>query len=348
MRNDGASSDVVYVLPVTTYQAYNKWGGRSLYTFQSSGDNTVSGTPRAVKVSFDRPYNQSLDGLNNWFTVCDIQNLAWLEQQGYDVTYQTSIDIHTGSNIGNHSAFVSPSHDEYWSTEMRNAVTNARDNGVGLFFLGANAVYWRIRFESNPNSGVPNRIQVCYKTTESGAADPVTPTTTWRDPAGANQPENGLLGQMYIGDNGSIFFPLVVSAAQGRLGDHRSAPAGLPTTTSPGATSRVTTAPAPTIAPAPTVTPPRITLPDPSDAPRPITVRMSCQSASVCSLPSAAARGRLSLMNMTPWPTNASSSITTPSQMNVWLCTLQRAPMTAPRWISTKVPIRVSSPMRQP
>jgi hypothetical protein len=216
VRNDGAASDVVYVLPVTTYQAYNKWGGRSLYTFQSSGDNTVAGTPRAVKVSFDRPYNQSLDGLNNWFTVCDIQNLSWLEQQGYDVTYQTSIDIHTGSNISNHSAYVSPSHDEYWSTEMRNAVTNARDNGVGLFFLGANAVYWRIRFESNPNSGVPNRIQVCYKTTESGAADPVTPTTTWRDPAGANQPENGLLGQMYIGDNGSVFFPLVVSAVQGQ------------------------------------------------------------------------------------------------------------------------------------
>jgi hypothetical protein len=216
VRNDGASSDLVYVLPVTTYQAYNKWGGRSLYTFNSSGDNTVAGTPRAVKVSFDRPYNQSLDGLNNWYTACDIQNLSWLEQQGYSITYLTSLDLQTGANLGNHAAFISPSHDEYWSTEMRNAVTNARDNGVGLFFLGANAVYWRIRFEPSPNSGVPNRVQVCYKTTESGVADPVTPTTTWRDPAGANNPENGLIGQMYIGDNGSVFFPLVVSAAQGQ------------------------------------------------------------------------------------------------------------------------------------
>ena len=126
------------------------------------------------------------------------------------------MDVHTGTNIGNHSVYVSPSHDEYWSTEMRNNLTNARDNGVGLFFLGANGVYWRIRFESNPYSGAANRIQVCYKTSESGIADPVTPTTTWRDPAGANQPENGLIGQMYIGDNGSIFFPLVVSAAQGQ------------------------------------------------------------------------------------------------------------------------------------
>ena len=51
---------MVYGLPVSTYQAYNKWGGKSLYTFNSSGDVTVAGTPRAVKVSFDRPYDQSL------------------------------------------------------------------------------------------------------------------------------------------------------------------------------------------------------------------------------------------------------------------------------------------------
>ena len=216
VRNDGASSDVVYALPVATYQAYNKWGGRSLYTFQSSGDPTVAGTPRAVKVSFDRPYNQSLNGLNNWYTACDIQNLSWLERQGYDMTYQTSVDVHTGSTLTNHSVYVSPAHDEYWSTEMRSAVTNARDSGVGLFFLGANGVYWRIRFEQNPFSGAANRIEVCYKTRESGPSDPGgTPTTTWRDPAGPNQPENGFIGQMYIGDNGSIFFPMVVSAAQG-------------------------------------------------------------------------------------------------------------------------------------
>src|SRR5438034_4570922 len=33
---------------VNTYQAYNSWGGRSLYS-----------SPRAYKVSFDRPYQRS-------------------------------------------------------------------------------------------------------------------------------------------------------------------------------------------------------------------------------------------------------------------------------------------------
>ena len=49
-------------------------------------------------------------------------------------------------------------------------------------------------------------------------------------------------------------------------------------------------------------------------------------------------RGNLSLTNMTPWPTNTSSSMVTPSQTKVWLCTLQRAPILAPRWISTNGP----------
>ena len=60
----------------------------------------------------------------------------------------------------------------------------------------------------------------------------------------------------------------------------QSARAGTPRTTSPGATSRVTTAPAPTSAPAPTRTPPSTTAPEPIDAPRSTTVSSSSQSAS--------------------------------------------------------------------
>ena len=62
----------------------------------------------------------------------------------------------------------------------------------------------------------------------------------------------------------------------------------------------------------------------------------------------AVARGCLSFTNITPWPMNTSSSIVTPSQMKVWLWILQFAPIEAPRWISTNVPIRVLSPIRQP
>jgi hypothetical protein len=230
VRNDSAAAEIGYALSVATYQAYNDWGGKSLYTWSSSGDNTVAGTPRAVKVSFDRPYNQSLDRQINFFTQCDIQNVSWLEEQGYDVTYLTNVDVHTGSPLGRYRVVVSPAHDEYWSAEIRAAATAARDGGTSLLFLGANGAYWKIRFEANPWSGAANRIMVCYKTIESGGPDPSgIPTTTWRDPA-VNQPENALIGQMYVGDNGSLFYPLVVDGtqAQNRIWRHTSLPSLAP------------------------------------------------------------------------------------------------------------------------
>ena len=87
--------------------------------------------------------------------------------------------------------------------------------GVSLFFSGSNEVYWRIRFEASPSTGAQDRTQVCYKTVQAGAADPVASTSTWRDPNGPNSPENGLTGEMYIGDNDTGYFPFVVGAAQG-------------------------------------------------------------------------------------------------------------------------------------
>ncbi|MCW2986674.1 MAG: hypothetical protein JWR63_4244 [Conexibacter sp.] len=217
VRNDGSTSDVLYGVPTATYEAYNNYGDRSLYDFNSSGANTVAGTPRAVKVSFDRPYAMTYFPDHNWFGTNDAASTAFLERNGYDVTYVASSDLHSSpSQVASHKTFVSPTHDEYWSTEMRNGVTSARNAGTGLFWMGSNQVYWKIRFETNAATGAANRTEVAYKSTQGGAVDPVSPTGTWRDPAGANAPENALVGQMYIGDNDQTSFRLGVSAAEGK------------------------------------------------------------------------------------------------------------------------------------
>ena len=41
-------------------------------------------------------------------------------------------------------------------------------------------------------------------------------TGTWRDATGANKPENALIGQQFVGQNTTGFFPMRVSAAQGQ------------------------------------------------------------------------------------------------------------------------------------
>jgi hypothetical protein len=211
VRNDASTAGLLYGVPFTTYQAYNNAGGRSLYSYNSTGAATVSGTSRAVKVSFDRPWNQPRDTANpNWYGHADYPMVSWLERSGYDISYQADLDLEANPNSPRtHQAYVAGAHDEYWSSAMRTALEGARGAGVDLFFSGSNTVYWQIRFENG------TRTEVCYKTTEGGAEDPVLKTRLWRDPNGANKPENALIGQMYAGDKDGVYFPLVVSAAEG-------------------------------------------------------------------------------------------------------------------------------------
>src|SRR5438094_2559822 len=183
---------------VNTDQAYNNYPndgltGKSLYDYNSFGANTVAGTTRAVKVSFDRPFATSGGGqFLNW----EVQLVRWLEMSGYDVTYSTDVDTHaSGGSLLNHKAYFSTGHDEYWSNDMFNAAQNARDAGVNLAFFGADPVYRQVRFESSA-AGVPNRVMVHYRLARLDPVQGPTTTTQFRD-GPVNRPEQTLVGVQF-------------------------------------------------------------------------------------------------------------------------------------------------------
>jgi hypothetical protein len=203
VRDDARTADLIYQQPVTTYQAYNDYPndsstGKSLYEFNSYGSNTTAtGTTRAAKVTFDRPYSRGAgSGEFAYSWDWDRYFVRWLEKNGYDVAYSTNLDTHTnGGRLLNYKGFVSVGHDEYWSKPMYDAAEGARDSGVNLGFFGSNAVYWQVRFEPSARNQ-PNRVMVCYK---DAGKDPVQgPTTTvqWRNPV-LNRPEQALVGVQY-------------------------------------------------------------------------------------------------------------------------------------------------------
>jgi len=198
----------VAVTPDTTYAAYNDWGGYSLYQAPNSAppvETSVETTniQRGVKVSFDRPYN--VDDGSSQVLVFEAAAIHWLERQGYDLSYISDVDLQEKpAQLRAHRAYLSLGHDEYWSKEMRDGVEHARDSGVGLAFLGADAGYWQIRFEPD-SAGTPDRTIVCYKVETANhdlALDPyygqdnTRLTAAWRDPVLA-RPENALIGIMF-------------------------------------------------------------------------------------------------------------------------------------------------------
>jgi hypothetical protein len=193
VRDDWREKDHLFQCSVTTYQAYNGWGGKSLYQFNST--NNIA----ATSVSFNRPYDNN--GAGQFFNY-EYAMLRFLEREGYEVSYCTNIDVHTNQRqLSLHKNFLSIGHDEYWSWDMRAHVERARDSGVNLSFFSANTCYWQIRMEPSPVTHAANRTMVCYK---SAALDPVATqrqyqhltTVRWRE-APVNRPENMLLGVMF-------------------------------------------------------------------------------------------------------------------------------------------------------
>ncbi|MFL5833547.1 MAG: PKD domain-containing protein [Solirubrobacterales bacterium] len=224
------NADILFALPTATYEAYNNWGGasggKSLYFDTGGGEKTISGTQRAVKVSFDRPIDDPRQG--NRFIGPDFYLIQWLEKQGYDVAYTEDVAISQNpAQLKKAKVDMISGHSEYWSLEQMNGYLAARDAGVDIASFSGNTAYWKVRYEDG------GRTLVCYKTVEgsgssgsgedgandwgpdgklgtaddalgldqkAGTADdhPENSTTTWRDngapPGDPNAPPGGRVG----------------------------------------------------------------------------------------------------------------------------------------------------------
>lgn len=206
VRDDASTAAVLIQHSITTWQAYNRWGGYSLYYGNLDGTLSFTHAPgggdfthRARIVSFDRPYDYDWASGAADFVGNELPVVFHAEQLGLDVSYWTDLDLHARSHLlDNHKALVSLGHDEYWSLEMRDAAQSAVTSGVNVAFLGANACYRQIRFQSS--SVGANRQQICYKNaTEDpmlGVNDAVVTGPAWESPP-TSWRESQLIGSMY-------------------------------------------------------------------------------------------------------------------------------------------------------
>jgi hypothetical protein len=236
VRDDASTSAILFQTSDTTWQAYNNYGGNSLYVGSPAG--------RAYKVSYNRPFNTRGNSTIDWVFSAEYPMVRWLEANGYDVSYFTGVDSDRfGHLIRQHRVFMSVGHDEYWSGAQRANVEAARDAGVHLAFFSGNEVFWKTRWENSiDGSGTPYRTLVCYKETHAGAKIDPTPvwTGTWRDPrfsppSDGGRPENALTGTIFmVNDVGCCSMSITVPAAYGRLRFWRNTSIA---TLAPGATA---------------------------------------------------------------------------------------------------------------
>jgi hypothetical protein len=184
----GSTSRMFCSIASNTHNAYNGFGGKSLYNYNSSNE-----VP-ARKVSYLRPYESPGDGS---YYRREHPFVSWAEGLGYVLEYGTNVDLHRDPNLlGHYSCFIALGHDEYWSREMRDHLDAFVMSGGGAAILSGNTCWWQVRFSADL------RTMLCYKAfamqedpfaRDGIASNDYLITTNWyKSPV--NYPENSTTG----------------------------------------------------------------------------------------------------------------------------------------------------------
>jgi hypothetical protein len=197
VRSSSTAGTVVLKSGVQTWQAYNKWGGYDLYQGPSGRYDQ-----RSLAVGLDRPYGGNGADMFLTYERNAIKLAEYLSATaGLRLSYLSSMDISTDPGaLAEASALVSMGHDEYWTPGERATVTAARDTGVNIAFLGANAMFRRTRLADTAVG--KDRLVICYKSDYAQdpmyGKNPLLATTDFRAEPGAD-PESSLTGTLYEG-----------------------------------------------------------------------------------------------------------------------------------------------------
>ncbi|MCU1502622.1 MAG: hypothetical protein JWM12_1976 [Ilumatobacteraceae bacterium] len=209
------------VLATNTYNAYNAWGGRSLYT---GGDH----------VSFRRPFGRGMIdrigtarddrkarplrwaeepdvdgdvyerhravhglpgyiGSAGWFTY-ERRFVEWAEGSGYELDLAISSDLEEHPDVvDGYELVLGVGHDEYWSALARNTVESFVRTGGTYASLSGNTMFWQVRLEDGGDTMVCHKYSAHDTDPVVGAGRPQGMTGMWCDPL-VGRPETTFLG----------------------------------------------------------------------------------------------------------------------------------------------------------
>ncbi|MCC6756088.1 MAG: hypothetical protein IT199_06940, partial [Solirubrobacterales bacterium] len=146
----GATSKILSLSSVNTWQAYNNYGGKSLY------DDGSSDGIRSPRVSLNRPY-EGWGGYGE-FPRWEGKYVRWMEEEGYPIEYATTYDLESVPTLlDGYDVVVIVGHSEYWTWNARQRLKQFIANGGRFINFSGNTMWWQVRFEDN------GRTMVGYK-----------------------------------------------------------------------------------------------------------------------------------------------------------------------------------------
>ena len=133
--------EVALLLSTNTWNAYNHWGGQSLYTANHS-----------PMVSFQRPQLMADPFIQNTYANqqlyyqaanIDLPLAHLLDSAGISFDVYAIEELHRSANrLNNYKSLVLSTHPEYWTPEMMINLNTCLDSGLNLINLGGNTAAW--------------------------------------------------------------------------------------------------------------------------------------------------------------------------------------------------------------
>jgi hypothetical protein len=180
----GTTSKILLQLCTNTYNAYNNWGGFSVYAYNSLSNN------QGHRVSFERPGPSQ-------FARWELPFVQWAEKNGYALEFAANDDLEFRPKmLTSYKLVLSVGHDEYWSTPMRDNLEAWIGKGGNVAFFSGNTCCWQVRAEDN------GRAFTCCK--QNYHLDPVFATRDFKTLSTAwshhllKRPENELTGVGFL------------------------------------------------------------------------------------------------------------------------------------------------------
>jgi hypothetical protein len=187
IMDPNSKSAITAISSVLTWQAYNAWGGYSLYKGPA-----LTRASRGMVASFNRPYDGDGSGQ---FRYMEYPILRLAERLGIDLNYITDLELNKDvASLHNTKSILYGGHGEYWTTQMRAALESAVSRGINLVSFGGNAGYNRPRLQANDRELVMWR----GSSADPNRKNPTLATVSWRD-FPILKPEALLLGSQYVG-----------------------------------------------------------------------------------------------------------------------------------------------------
>lgn len=180
----GRTSPILVVASTHTWQAYNRYGGESLY-YDARGR-------RGSNVSFDRPYDTNA-GLGR-FPIWERHFVTWMTSENRAFEVATDSDLEDPTLLANYRVVVFVGHSEYWTATARTNVEAFSRNGGHIAVFGGNTMWWQVRLDANERTLIGYKQEAQFDPLR-GAQPALTTTHFWGEPV--HNPENFILGASF-------------------------------------------------------------------------------------------------------------------------------------------------------